>query len=154
MSVFLDNSSDGIDIGCSHDCLQRTTTWFELGRPSYIYKGFMPSPNRPNHAMFLSQMHPLLTWLFHSAFSLSTHKIYSRSVVLQTHPFFPNVQWYIIWQYTNVLLRTLVFFFFLHIDCCTICSYILLHFIGWENSFSLSPHAKSFVIGVSQHAFR
>ncbi len=58
---------------------------------------------------FPSQMRSLIMRLFHSGFSLSTHKIWSRSVVSQTHPFFPNIQWHTVRQYTSVLHRTLTF---------------------------------------------
>ncbi len=39
MLVFLDNSSDGIDVGHLHNRLRRTTLWFKFCGLSSIYKG-------------------------------------------------------------------------------------------------------------------
>ncbi len=82
-------------------------------------------------------MPPLIMWLFHSAFSLSAHEIWSCSIVPQTHTFFPNIQWHNVWRYMSVLRRTLAFFSFFMPIAVHICSDILVCFMGQVTSYIL-----------------
>ncbi len=95
-----------------------------------------------NYLTFSSQTPPLITQLFHSAFSLSAHKIWSHSVVPE-HPFFPNIQRHTVWRYKRFLYCTLAFFSF---SCILLAEKI---------TFFLSPlRAQSFAVVVHQYAFR
>ncbi len=74
-----------------------------------------------------------------SIFSLSTYKIWWRSVVPQTHLFFQNIQWHTAWCYTSVLHHTLTFFSFFTSTAVHICSNILACFISQEKHFFSLP---------------
>ncbi len=134
MPVFLNKIGDGIDVGRRHNCLWRTTSQFEFCWLVHLQRLYATAESL-NHLMFPSQMPPLITQLFHSVFSLSTHKIWSCCVVPQTHPFFPNIQRHTVRRYTSVPRCTLAFFSFFTSTAVHICSYVLLRFMSRENQF-------------------
>ncbi len=111
MPVFLDNSGDGIDVGRRRNYSRRTTLQFKFCWLSFVYKGFMPLPNRESHdvsflnASFNNAVVSLCVFFKH------TQNYWSARHCSTGKSIFPNIQHNTVWWYTSVLSRTLTFFF-------------------------------------------